>query len=86
MDKDIKRLLMLSSIPGFKLSEKELKKLEDWKKAQEPVKPKKKTRSKARKTASKAVVKSETIKVSNEVEKVQNVITKDDMTLNEVES
>lgn len=38
MDREIKRLLKLSNIPNFKLSEEENKRLDDWKKAQEPVK------------------------------------------------
>lgn len=40
MDKDIKRLLRLSSIPGFVLLKKEQKKLDEWKAAQVKVKPK----------------------------------------------
>ena len=37
MDKEIKRLLWLKTIPGFKLSKKEEELLESWKKIQEPV-------------------------------------------------
>lgn len=43
MDREIERLLKLSSIPGFKLLPKEQKMLDEWKKQQvkiEPVKPK----------------------------------------------
>lgn len=35
MDKEILKLLKLSSIPGFKLSQKEQEKLDAWKNAQE---------------------------------------------------
>lgn len=38
MDKEIKRLLKLSKIPNFKMSEKETLTLEEWKRRQEPVK------------------------------------------------
>lgn len=41
MDLEIKRLLKLSNIPGFKLTKKEQATLEAWKKEQKPVKPKK---------------------------------------------
>lgn len=44
MDTEIKRLLKLSNIPGFKLSNKEQQILEDWKKAQKDVKPPKKVK------------------------------------------
>lgn len=37
MDKEIKRLLKLSNIPNFKLSDQEYVKLEAWKQAQKPV-------------------------------------------------
>lgn len=40
MDYEIKRLLKLSSIPGFKLLAKEQEKLDNWKAQQVPVKPK----------------------------------------------
>ena len=44
MDKDIRRLLKLSQIPGFKLQESEEKKLAEWKKEQFRVKVPKKQR------------------------------------------
>lgn len=37
MNRKIKSLLKLSRIPGFKLSQDDLKLLEDWKKQQEPI-------------------------------------------------
>lgn len=51
MDREIKRLLKLSNIPGFKITREEQAKLDEWKKAQEPVvvKPKKK-RTRRKKT------------------------------------
>lgn len=39
MDSEIKRLLKLANIPGFQLSDKEIRKLEDWKAKQKSVKP-----------------------------------------------
>lgn len=50
MDKEIKRLLKLSNIPGFQLAKDEEKKLKDWKKAQEPVKVKKPRRKRKKTT------------------------------------
>lgn len=47
MDSEIKRLLKLSSIPGFQLSKKELKTLDEWKKAQKSVKPKRTRKTRA---------------------------------------
>ena len=41
MDREIKRLLKLSNIPGFNLAEEEVKKLKAWKKKQQPVRPRK---------------------------------------------
>lgn len=52
MDKEIKRLLSLSSIPGFKLLASEQRKLDEWKAQQVKVKPKKVKRT-ARKTTAK---------------------------------
>lgn len=49
MDKEIKRLLKLSKISGFKLLKKEEQKLEEWKKGQKPVKVKKPRRVRAKK-------------------------------------
>lgn len=46
MNSEIKRLLKLSSIPGFKLLPREEKVLDEWKRQQEPVvakKPRKRT-------------------------------------------
>lgn len=40
MNSEIKRLLRLSNIPGFKLLPKEEKTLEEWKRQQVPVEPK----------------------------------------------
>lgn len=45
MTPEIKKLLMLSSIPGFKLSQKEQRLLDEWKNAQEPLKVKKPRRT-----------------------------------------
>lgn len=51
MDREIKRLLKLSSIPGFQLTEKELATLEEWKRRQEPVEIKpKRTYTRKKKT------------------------------------
>lgn len=76
MNPEIKRLLKLSSIPGFKLSKKEQAKLDEWKNMQEAIiiKPAKKTRPKT--------VKKDSEDVQKPVEKVQNVITPKDLTLN----
>lgn len=41
MDNEIKRLLKLSKIPNFRMSDSEKKKLEEWKSQQIDVKPKK---------------------------------------------
>lgn len=41
MDKEIKRLLKLDSIKGFRLLESEKKTLEEWKAKQKRIKPKK---------------------------------------------
>lgn len=70
MDAEIKRLLKLSSIKGFKLSRKEEERLKAWKDAQEPVIVKK-----PRKTRKK-----------NNIETVQNIVVEEDKTLNSVES
>lgn len=43
MDREIKRLLKLSSIPNFKLTEHEQAILDEWKRRQEPVEVKKRT-------------------------------------------
>ena len=70
MTPEIKKLLKLSSIPGFKLTAKEEAKLNEWKNMQEAVvikKPRRRTRK-------------------NKVEVVENVITEEDKTLNELES
>ena len=69
MNSEIKRLLKLSSIPGFKLSAKEQATLDAWKASQVKITPRRKTRSKASKTASKASVKKKTTKVSSGKEK-----------------
>lgn len=53
MNSEIKRLLRLSSIPGFKLLPKEEKTLEEWKRQQvpvEPIVPKKRTYTRKKKT------------------------------------
>ena len=80
MNSEIKRLLKLSSIPGFKLSAKEQATLDAWKASQVKITPRRKTRSKASKTASKAPLEPET--VENTLEKVQKVIRTEDLTLN----
>lgn len=46
MDREIKRLLKLSNIPGFRLSEAEEATLAEWKRRQVPVKPKRVYRKK----------------------------------------
>lgn len=43
MDREIKRLLKLSNIPNFKLTEHEQAILGEWKRRQEPVEVKKRT-------------------------------------------
>lgn len=51
MDREIKRLLKLENIPGFKLTEKETATLEEWKRRQEPVEIKaKRTYTRKKKT------------------------------------
>lgn len=51
MDKEIKRLLKLSNIPNFKLSDQEYVRLEAWKQAQKPVEIKpKRTYTRKKKT------------------------------------
>ena len=83
MNNEIKRLLKLSSIPGFKLSVKEQATLDAWKASQVKITPRRKTRSKASKTPSKAPLEPETIVVPPEaIVKVQNVIRSEDLTLN----
>lgn len=88
MNPEIKRLLKLSSIPGFKLNAREQLILDAWKNMQEAVvvKPPKKTRSKGSKTRSKASQGSETIDIPSQARsasvRVQNVITSEDLTLN----
>ena len=87
MNQEIKRLLKLSSIPGFRLSPREQATLDAWKSAQEAIviKPPKKMRSKASKTRSKASLDSKTVEVSSEpkIEKIQNIVTDEEKTLNE---
>lgn len=46
MDREIKRLLKLSNIPNFRLTEHEQAVLDEWKRRQEPVEVKKSTRKK----------------------------------------
>jgi len=70
MTPEIKRLLKLSSIPGFKLSPKEEAKLAEWKNMQEAVivkKPRRRTKK-------------------NKVKVVENVVTDEDKVLNTLES
>ena len=50
MDREIKRLLKLSSIPNFKLTEHEQAILDEWKRRQEPVEVKKRTYTRKKKT------------------------------------
>lgn len=50
MDREIKRLLKLSSIPNFRLTEHEQAILEEWKRRQEPVEIKKRTYTRKKKT------------------------------------
>lgn len=50
MDREIKRLLKLSNIPNFRLTEKEEAILEEWKRRQEPVEVKKRTYTRKKKT------------------------------------
>ena len=90
MNPEIKRLLKLSSIPGFKLTQKELDTLEAWKAKQKPVKVVKKMRSKASKTRSKTSLDVETVVDTSEPEiaciptvRIQNVIKSEDLTLNQ---
>lgn len=80
--KDIKTLLMLSSIPGFKMTKEEEEYLDKWKSEQVVVKPKK-PRSKASKTHSNASLDTETVKVSTR-KRIKNIIEKEDRVLNEI--
>ena len=87
MNPRIKKLLKLSSIPGFRLSEAEQAELDAWKDLQQGITPKRKTRSKASKTASNASKEPEVVNIPSEpekgeIEKVQNVIKPEDLTLN----
>lgn len=86
MDRDIKRILKLASIPGFKISEKEQKKLDEWKKAQEPVRaPKKKRTYKKKEKAVEedaSVGAPEAQESTSNIEKVQNIITSEEKTNN----
>lgn len=50
MDSKIKTLLKLEKIPNFRMSEADKQLLEAWKKAQEPVTPKKRTTRKKKTT------------------------------------
>lgn len=50
MDREIKRLLKLSNIPNFKLTEHEQTILDEWKRRQEPVEIKKRTYTRKKKT------------------------------------
>lgn len=51
MDREIKRLLKLENIPGFKLTEHEKEVLAEWKRRQEPVEIKpKRTYTRKKKT------------------------------------
>lgn len=57
MDREIKRLLKLSKIPNFRMSEHEMKELEEWKRRQELIEieqeestPKKRTYTRRKKT------------------------------------
>lgn len=50
MDREIKRLLKLSSIPNFKLTGHEQAILDEWKRRQEPVEVKKRTYTRKKKT------------------------------------
>ena len=89
MNDEIKRILKLSNIPGFKISAKEKEKLDAWKAAQEPVKaPKKKRTYKKKKqdapeTVSEPVEQPSEVEVNNEPIKVQNIVTMDEKALNE---
>ena len=49
MDREIKRLLKLSSIPNFKLTEHEQAILDEWKRRQESVEIKKRTYTRKKK-------------------------------------
>ena len=69
MDKEIKRLLWLKTIPGFKLSKKEEELLESWKKIQEPVKIVKPKRTYTRKKKTTNEVKEEE-KETGEIENI----------------
>lgn len=60
MDREIKRLLKLSNIPNFRLSEKEESILNEWKRRQEPVVVKKRTTRKKKTTNEVKVEEKET--------------------------
>lgn len=81
MDREIKRLLQLARIPGFRLSAKETIRLEEWKKAQEPVKIIKPKRTYThRKKTEKRV---EELKDTGEIETSTNEVKDEFKTLNE---
>lgn len=69
MDREIKRLLKLENIPGFKLTEHEKEVLAEWKRRQEPVEIKAPKRSYTRKKKTTNEVKEEE-KESGEIEVV----------------
>lgn len=85
MNSEIKRLLKLSNIPNFVLSEAEKKKLDDWKASQKPVSaPKKRrTRKKAPQSNTEAPEREEEPKTIEQPSKVQNIVKTDEKALNE---
>ena len=74
MDREIKRLLKLSNIPNFRLSEQEQETLEEWKRQQKPVEIKK--RSYRRKKTTNEVKEEE--KETGEMELVTPEIEKEE--------
>lgn len=89
MDSEIKRILKLVNIPGFKISAKEQKLLDEWKAKQEPVKAPKKKRTYKKKKEVVVESDSEALEQTSESEgnnlssKVQNIVTMDEKALNE---
>lgn len=68
MDNEIKRLLKLDSIKGFRLLESEKQRLAEWKKAQKRIKPTKKVETGTTENKTSA----------NEVKLTKNVVATED--------
>lgn len=77
MNSEIKRLLKLSNIPSFKLTEAEEAKLNEWKNAQEPVEIKPKRKYTRKKKTTNEVKEEEketgTIEIQESVENINDI-------------